>query len=103
MYHYSDKEDHDLDILDKLKHRSNMINQTQAKQSAVGQIMAAGQKAEHRTREINFSVTKANGGWVVRTTLHGSFESGELHVIPDGADFDSELGKIVTYTCLKQQ
>lgn len=51
---------------------------------------------------INFNVTKANGGWIVRLDGSGQNQNeSELYVIPDEANFDTELGKIITMNCLK--
>jgi len=50
---------------------------------------------------VTFQVVKASGGWIVRVSERLTTRSGELHIIPDGADFSSELGKIITMSCLK--
>ena len=53
---------------------------------------------------INFSVAKATGGWIVQINKNNSNHGGtmaELYIIADDANFDSELGKIVTMSCLK--
>jgi len=57
---------------------------------------------------INFSVAKANGGWVVQINDHQnsvyfgqSAPQPQLYIIGEDADFDKELGKIVTMSCLK--
>lgn len=59
---------------------------------------------------INFNVAKANGGWIVQINHPGSGISiqgvgpdveGDLYLIADDADFDKELGKIITASCLK--
>jgi hypothetical protein len=52
---------------------------------------------------INFTVAQATGGWIVQINHrgHSHNESPDLYIIPDGADFDRELGKIITMSCLK--
>ena len=50
---------------------------------------------------INFNVTKANGGWIVQINKSAYDSTPELHIIHEDADFDKELGKIVTLSCLK--
>lgn len=51
---------------------------------------------------ITIKVTPATGGHIVSVSNRESSGSEELHVIPEGADFDRELGKIITYNGLKQ-
>lgn len=48
---------------------------------------------------VNLTVANANGGWIVQINNRDSEQS--LYVIPEGADFDRELGKIITMMCLK--
>ena len=65
---------------------------------------------------INFNVAKANGGWIVQVnqaqttqqnvislTGLGSSDSKppELYLIAEDAEFDKELGKIISMACLK--
>lgn len=45
-------------------------------------------------------VTPANGGTIVQMHVQ-EYSQGELYIIPDGADFDRELGKIITMSKLK--
>lgn len=47
---------------------------------------------------ITLQITPANGGTVVSVRTHGA---EELHVIADDANFDTELGKIITHHRLK--
>lgn len=52
---------------------------------------------------INLTVAQATGGWIVQIN-HRSFvqnESPDLYIISEDADFDRELGKIITMSCLK--
>lgn len=51
---------------------------------------------------ITIKVTPATGGHIVSVSNREGSGSEELHVIPEGADFDRELGKIITYNGLKQ-
>jgi hypothetical protein len=51
---------------------------------------------------INVKITPANGGTIVNISGQYDQHLGELYVIPDGADFDSELGKIITHSRLKR-
>ncbi len=50
---------------------------------------------------ITIKVTPANGGNIVSVT-GDEYASGELYIIPEDADFDRELGKIITMNRLKQ-
>lgn len=45
-------------------------------------------------------ITPANGGTIVQMNAQ-EYGQGELYIIPDGADFDRELGKIITLNKLK--
>lgn len=49
---------------------------------------------------ISIKITPATGGTIVQ--VGGQLEGPELYVIPDGTDFDSELGKIITHSRLKR-
>lgn len=49
---------------------------------------------------LTIKVTPANGGTIVQIQSN-DFTNGDLHIIPDGADFDRELGKIITMSKLK--
>lgn len=49
---------------------------------------------------LTIKITPANGGTIVQLQTN-EYSSGELHIIPDGADFDRELGKIITMSKLK--
>ena len=52
---------------------------------------------------INLTVAQATGGWIVQINhrSHIQNESPDLYIIPEDADFDRELGKIITMSCLK--
>jgi hypothetical protein len=52
------------------------------------------------TQTMTIKVTPANGGTIVQIHVQ-EYSAGELHIIPDGADFDRELGKIITMSKLK--
>lgn len=45
-------------------------------------------------------VTPANGGTIIQMYAQ-EYSAGELYLIPDGTDFDRELGKIITMNKLK--
>lgn len=45
-------------------------------------------------------VTPANGGTIIQINAQ-EYSVGELYLIPDGTDFDRELGKIITMNKLK--
>jgi len=49
---------------------------------------------------ITVKITPANGGTIVQVS-QSDYSNGDLHIIPDGADFDRELGKIITLNKLK--
>ena len=54
---------------------------------------------------INLTVARATGGWIVQIN-HRSFvqnESPDLYIISEDADFDRELGKIITMSCLRKE
>lgn len=48
---------------------------------------------------LTIKITPANGGNIISVAPMNQTES--LYIIPDGEDFDRELGKIVTMTKLK--
>lgn len=48
---------------------------------------------------LTIKITPANGGNIISVAPMNQAES--LYIIPDGEDFDRELGKIVTMTKLK--
>jgi hypothetical protein len=60
----------------------------------------AGSSAPHTSQTMTIKITPANGGTIVQMQT-GDYTSGELHIIPEGADFDRELGKIITMSKLK--
>jgi hypothetical protein len=49
---------------------------------------------------LTIKITPANGGTIVQTQT-GDYVNVELYIIPDGIDFDRELGKIITVSKLK--
>lgn len=49
---------------------------------------------------MTIKITPANGGTIVNINTE-QFSGGDLYIIPDGADFDRELGKIITVNRLK--
>jgi len=50
---------------------------------------------------ITIKVTPANGGHIVSVTSRENSGPEELHIIPEGTDFDRALGKIITFNGLK--
>ena len=52
------------------------------------------------SQTITIKVTPANGGNIVCVQAN-DYAQGELYLIHDGADFDRELGKIITMSKLK--
>ena len=50
---------------------------------------------------ITIKVTPANGGHIVSVTSRENSGNEELHIIGEDADFDRELGKIITLNRLK--
>ena len=50
---------------------------------------------------LTIKITPANGGTIVQTFADEYGSSTDLHIIPDGLDFDRELGKIITMSKLK--
>jgi len=51
------------------------------------------------TNTLTLKITPANGGTIVSVQNPSGQE--DLHIIPDGVDFDRELGKIITMNRLK--
>jgi hypothetical protein len=56
--------------------------------------------APQTSQTMTIKITPANGGTIVQIHVQ-EYSAGELHIIPDGADFDRELGKIITMSKLK--
>jgi hypothetical protein len=52
------------------------------------------------TQTLVIKITPANGGTIVQVNTT-DYSHGDLHIVPDGADFDRELGKIITMSKLK--
>ena len=52
------------------------------------------------SQTLTIKITPANGGTIVQTQT-GDYVNVELYIIPDGIDFDRELGKIITVSKLK--
>jgi len=59
-----------------------------------------GSSAPQTSQTMTIKITPANGGTIVQIQTN-EYNSGELHIIPDGSDFDRELGKIITLSKLK--
>ena len=59
---------------------------------------------------LNFTIARAQGGWIVQINKthtitfsnNESSSSAELYIINEDADFDREIGKIITMSCLKK-
>ena len=56
--------------------------------------------APQTSQTMTIKITPANGGTIIQMNLV-EYGQGELYIIPDGADFDRELGKIITMSKLK--
>jgi hypothetical protein len=52
------------------------------------------------SQTLTIKITPANGGTIVQMQT-SDYGNGELHIIPDGVDFDRELGKIITVSKLR--
>ena len=52
------------------------------------------------SQTMTIKITPANGGTIIQM-IPQDYGTGELHIIPDGCDFDRELGKIITLSKLK--
>jgi hypothetical protein len=52
------------------------------------------------SQTMTIKITPANGGTIVQMQT-SDYANGELYIIPDGIDFDRELGKIITVSKLK--
>jgi hypothetical protein len=49
---------------------------------------------------MTIKITPANGGTIIQLQ-NTEYGTGDLYIIPDGGDFDRELGKIITMSKLK--
>jgi len=101
-----------------MSNSGQFVYKGQGLQSAYGAIPLGGISIDANRNKMNlpgitFKITPANGGTIVtvtedvreknQITLSG-YEREELYIIPDGvADFDRELGKIITMHRMKQQ
>jgi hypothetical protein len=56
--------------------------------------------APQSSQTMTVKITPANGGTIVQMQTN-EYGNGELYIIPDGIDFDRELGKIITMSKLK--
>jgi hypothetical protein len=56
--------------------------------------------APQTSQTMTVKITPANGGTIVQMQT-SDYGTGELHIIPNGTDFDRELGKIITMSKLK--
>jgi flagellar hook assembly protein FlgD len=63
--------------------------------------MGYGTSVPQNNQTLTIKITPANGGTIVTTQRDEYSGQHEFHVIPDGADFDRELGKIITMHKLK--
>ena len=61
---------------------------------------STGGSAPQTSQTMTIKITPANGGTIIQLHLQ-EYSAGELYIIPDGADFDRELGKIITMSKLK--
>jgi hypothetical protein len=52
------------------------------------------------SQTLTLRITPANGGTIVQVQA-SEYGNGDLHIIPDGSDFDKELGKIITMSKLR--
>lgn len=52
------------------------------------------------SQTLHLKITPANGGTIVQVQA-SEYGTGDLHIIPDGSDFDKELGKIITMSKLR--
>ena len=57
-------------------------------------------QSPQNSQTMTIKITPANGGTIIQMHLQ-EYSNGELYIIPDGSDFDRELGKIITMSKLK--
>ena len=62
--------------------------------------MASENRRTQNSQTMTIKITPANGGTIIQMHLQ-EYSNGELYIIPDGSDFDRELGKIITMSKLK--
>ncbi|CAB4128302.1 hypothetical protein UFOVP112_19 [uncultured Caudovirales phage] len=67
---------------------------------SIGGLGGYGSSTPQTGQTMMIKITPANGGTIVQMHVQ-EYSQGELHIIPDGADFDRELGKIITMSKLK--
>ena len=65
-----------------------------------GGLGGYGSSTPQNSQTMTIKITPANGGTIVQLHLQ-EYSAGELYIIPDDADFDRELGKIITMSKLK--
>jgi hypothetical protein len=63
--------------------------------------MSYGTASPSTKQTLTIKITPANGGTIIQTYTDEYNGQGDLHIVPDGADFDRELGKIITMCKLK--
>jgi hypothetical protein len=64
--------------------------------------MSYGYNTGMQTKQtLTLKITPANGGTIVQTFTDEYSNGSDLHIIPDGVDFDRELGKIITLNKLR--
>lgn len=51
---------------------------------------------------IDLRITPAHGGFIVSVNHRGSHTVPELHIVTEDKDIGSEIGKIITMSCLKK-
>jgi len=57
-------------------------------------------QAPQSSQTMTIKITPANGGTIIQMQTN-DYNNGELYIIPDGSDFDRELGKIITMSKLR--
>lgn len=55
------------------------------------------------THKVTINIYGAVGGHIVEIGKSGYGEQNDLHIIPEGEDFDRALGKIITHYTLKHE
>lgn len=64
-------------------------------------IYNTGSSSMQNNQTLTLRITPANGGTIVQINNSSEYGNSDLHIIPDGSDFDRELGKIITMSKLR--
>lgn len=87
-------------LRNKLNHNVDMGRYSNAKELAV----AIPQVRSIETHGMNFSVHRANGGYIIQYSQYDrktDRSDTKLHIVTDDKDLGEELGKIISFESLR--